>query len=194
MADKIPAILAFSGSTRRESFNDRVLGVAARSAERCGVSVRTIQLRDFPMPLYDADLESEKGLPEAARQLKQLMFTHQGFLIACPEYNSSITAVLKNAIDWASRREGDETPLQCFKSKAVGLLGASPGALGGLRGLVHVRAIFGNLGSLVIPEQMAVPAVNLAFDDQGVLKENRLREGVEAVGIALAELLKKLHV
>ncbi len=188
-----PAILAFSGSTRRASFNDLALRVAARAAEQSGVAVNVIQLRDFAMPLYDADLEAEHGLPDAARQLKQLMLSHQGFLVASPEYNSSISAVLKNAIDWASRREDGEAPLACFKSKVVALLSASPGALGGLRGLVHVRAIFGNLGCLVIPEQMVVSAANLAFDNQGRLKDDRVREGVEAIGAGLANLLKQLH-
>ncbi|MGH8551823.1 MAG: NADPH-dependent FMN reductase, partial [Methylococcales bacterium] len=162
-------------------------------AEQCDVSVQVIQLRDFPMPLYDADLEAANGLPDTARQLKQLMLSHEGFLVASPEYNSSISAVLKNAIDWASRREDGEAPLACFKSKVVALLSASPGALGGLRGLVHVRAIFGNLGSLVIAEQFAVSSANLALDDQGGLKDDRVRGGVEAVGIALANLLKRIH-
>ncbi|MCI0655153.1 MAG: NAD(P)H-dependent oxidoreductase [Methylococcaceae bacterium] len=189
----IPAILAFSGSTRRGSFNDLLVRVAARAAEQRGVAVNVIRLREFPMPLYDADLEAEHGLPDAARKFKRLMLSHQGFLVASPEYNSSISAVLKNAIDWASRREDAEAPLACFKSKVVGLLSASPGALGGLRGLVHIRAIFGNLGCLVIPEQMAVSAAHLAFDDQGRLKDDDIRERVEAVGAAVATLLKRLY-
>jgi chromate reductase, NAD(P)H dehydrogenase (quinone) len=189
----IPAILAFSGSTRRGSFNDLLVRVAARGAEEQGVRVKVIQLRDFSMPLYDADLEAEQGLPEAARKLKLLMLSHQGFLVASPEYNSSVSAVLKNAIDWASRREPGEAPLACFQSKVVGLVSASPGALGGLRGLVHIRAIFGNLGCLVIPEQMAVPSAHVAFDDQGQLKDDSVRERVVAVGAGVANLLKLLH-
>lgn len=192
---QIPSILAFSGSTRRGSLNDSLVKVAAQFAGSRGVSVHVIQLRDFAMPLYDADLESEQGLPDAARKLKQLMLSHQGFLVSSPEYNSSVSAVLKNAIDWVSRREEGEAPLECFKSKVVGLLSASPGALGGLRGLVHVRAIFGNLGCLVIPEQMAVSAAHLVFDDQGQLKveDESVRKRVEAVGVGVADLLKKLH-
>ncbi|MGR9106031.1 MAG: NADPH-dependent FMN reductase [Gammaproteobacteria bacterium] len=188
-----PSILAFSGSTRLGSYNELVLRVAARAAEAQGVAVDVIRLRDFPMPLYDADLEAEHGLPEEARRFKKLLSSHQGFLVASPEYNSSITAVLKNAIDWASRREGTESPLVCFKSKVVGLLSASPGALGGLRGLVHVRAIFGNLGCLLVPEQMAVSAADRAFDDQGELKDEAIRGRVEAVGIAVAKLLTQLN-
>lgn len=188
-----PSILAFSGSTRLGSFNQLALEVAACAAQACGVAVEVIRLRDFAMPVYDADFEVEHGLPDTARKFKRLMLSSQGFLVASPEYNGSITAVLKNTIDWASRREEGEAPLACFKSKAVALLSASPGALGGLRGLVHVRAIFGGLGCLVIPEQMAVCAANLAFDDQGLLKDDRVRERVESVGIGLANLLRRLH-
>jgi NAD(P)H-dependent FMN reductase len=167
--------------------------VAARAAEQRGVAVDVINLRDFAMPLYDADFETEHGLPDSARKLKSLMLSHRGFLVASPEYNSSVSAVLKNAIDWASRREDGEVPLACFKSRVVGLLSASPGALGGLRGLVHIRAILGNLGCLVIPEQMAVSAAHLAFDDRGQLKDDKVREGVEAVGVGVADLLTRLY-
>ncbi len=191
--NNVPAILAFAGSTRRGSYNDLLVRVAAQAAEQQGVAVNVIRLRDFPLPLYDADLEAEQGLPETARKLKQLMISHQGFLVASPEYNSSVSAVLKNAIDWASRREEGEIPLVCFKAKVVGLLGASPGALGGLRGLVHIRAIFGNLGCLVIPEQMAVSSAHQAFDDQGSLRDDGVRERVQAVGAGVAKLLIQLH-
>jgi chromate reductase, NAD(P)H dehydrogenase (quinone) len=189
----VPAILAFAGSTRRGSYNDLLVRVAAQAAEQQGVAVNVIRLRDFPLPLYDADLEADQGLPEPARKLKRLLISHQGFLVASPEYNSSVSAVLKNAIDWASRREEGETPLVCFKGKVVGLLSASPGALGGLRGLVHIRAILGNLGCLVIPEQMAVSAADRAFDDQGRIMDDSMRERVEAVGTGVANLLLKLH-
>lgn len=191
--DNVPAILAFAGSTRQGSYNDLLVRVAARAAEQQGVGGNVIRLRDFPLPLYDADLEADQGLPEPARKLKQLMISHQGFLIASPEYNSSVSGVLKNAIDWASRREEKEAPLVCFKGKVVGLLSASPGALGGLRGLVHVRAILGNLGCLVIPEQMAVPSADRAFDDQGCLVDDSVRERVQVVGAAVAKLLQKVH-
>ena len=189
-----PSILAFAGSSRKASLNDLLVRTAAKKAEDCGVAVDVIQLRDYPLPLYDADLEAERGLPDAARDLKRLMSSHQGFLVASPEYNSSVSAVLKNAIDWASRREEGEAPLACFKSKVVGLLSASPGALGGLRGLVHIRAIFGNLGCLVIPEQAAVSAAHQAFDEKGMIVDANVRKRVETVGAGVANLLTQLHL
>ena len=188
-----PNILAFSGSTRNGSYNERLLGLAAIAAEQSGVKVQVIRLRDYPMPFYDADLEAEQGLPEKAREFKRLLLSHQGFLISSPEYNSSLTAVLKNAIDWASRREEGEEPLACFQSKVVGLMSASPGALGGLRGLMHVRSILGSLGCLVIPEQAAVSQAHQAFDENGKLKEQSMRDRVDTVAVAAAKLLKKLH-
>lgn len=189
----VPTILAFSGSTRRCSYNQRLLSIAGRAAEESGVTVQAIRLRDYPMPLYDADLEAARGIPDSALEFKKLLSIHQGFLIASPEYNSSLTAVLKNAIDWASRREQGEEPLAAFKGKVVALLSASPGALGGLRGLVHVRAILGSLGCLVIPEQAAVSQAHQAFDEDGQLKDAAVQERVVAVGAAAANLLKKLY-
>jgi len=161
-----PGILAFSGSARRESFNQRLLNIAARYAEAAGARVTVINLGELALPLFDEDLERE-GTPEGAKRLKKLMFEHDAFLIACPEYNSSITPLLKNAIDWASRPAEGETPLQAYRGKVVGLMSASQGALGGLRGLVHVRSILGNIGALVVPEQVAVGGVMKVFDDTG---------------------------
>ena len=118
--------------------------MAADAARDAGAEVTLIDLRDLPLPLFDGDLEDKQGLPENAKKLKALLRAHDGLLISSPEYNSSITGVLKNAIDWASRAEtDDEPPLVCFRGKVAALLSASPGALGGLRGLVHLRAILG---------------------------------------------------
>src|SRR6266446_5332539 len=101
--DTIPRILAFAGSTRAASFNKRLVRIAARGAEAAGAEVTVIDLRDLPLPLFDQDQEAAEGPPENAKRLKALMVASDGFLIASPEYNSSISAVLKNTIDWASR-------------------------------------------------------------------------------------------
>lgn len=185
-------ILAFAGSTRRESFNKRLVRVAAEGAREAGAEVTLIDLADLPLPLFDQDLEAAEGLPENARRLKELMAEHDGFLISAPEYNSSITGVLKNAIDWASRREGGEKPLVAFAGKAVALMSASPGGLGGLRGLVHVRAILGNLGMLVLPQQKAVSGAHKAFADDGTLADPKVQADVTALGARLTETLAKL--
>src|SRR6266850_6331625 len=136
----IPRILAFAGSTRRESINKKLVAIAARGAREAGAEVTLIELKDFPLPLFDQDLEAEQGMPENGKQLKKLFIDHDGLLIASPEYNSSITAVLKNAIDWVSRPAPGEPPLVAFRSKVATLMSASFGALGGRRGLDHIRS------------------------------------------------------
>ena len=185
-------ILAFAGSTRRDSFNKRLARIAAEGAREAGAEVTVIDLADLTLPLFDQDLEAAEGLPENARALKALMADHDGFLIASPEYNSSVTGVLKNAIDWASRRAPDEPRLVAFAGKAAALMSASPGSLGGLRGLVHLRAILGNLGVLVLPQQQAVPRAGRAFAEDGSLADPEMQAAVEALGSRLAETLAKL--
>ena len=185
-------ILAFAGSTRRDSFNKRLARIAAEGAREAGAEVTVIDLADLPLPLFDQDLEAAEGPPENARKLKALMAEHHGFLIASPEYNSSITGVLKNAIDWASRRAPEEPRLVAFAGKAAALMSASPGTLGGLRGLVHLRAILGNLGVLVLPRQKAVPRAGQAFAEDGSLADPDMQAAVQALGSRLAETLAKL--
>ncbi len=159
-----PKILSFAGSTRTDSFNKRLVKLAAEAARLAGAEVTQIDLRDMPMPLYDGDLEKAQGLPPDAKRFKQLMIEHDGLLISAPEYNSSISGVLKNAIDWASRPEPNEPPLVAFTGKVAALMSASPGALGGLRGLVTVRSILSNINVLVLPHQVAVAKAHEAFN------------------------------
>lgn len=193
-APACPKILAFAGSTRTDSYNKALVKIALSGAKAAGADVTFVDLRDFPMPLYDGDLEDREGLPENARTFKALLLSHQGLLIASPEYNSSISGVLKNAIDWASRTENDdEPPLACFKGKVCSLMSASPGALGGLRGLVTVRSILGNIGVIVLPDQVAVPKAHEAFNDAGELKESKQQKSVQALGANVANMLIKLN-
>lgn len=189
-----PKILAFAGSARTGSFNKKLVQIAAKGAQQAGANVKYIDLADFPMPLYDQDLQDREGFPDSVLAFKSLLKSHQGFLIACPEYNSSITPLLKNAIDWASRSEPGEPPLAltCFKGKTAALMSTSPGGLGGLRCLGHVRSILESIGVLVIPDQKAIPGAMSAFDDQGQLKDEVQQKGVEGLGVSLAELLFKL--
>src|ERR1700722_3529976 len=166
-----PRILAFAGSLRRESFNKKLVPIAAKGARDGGPLAPLIGLEDFPLPLFDQDLEAELGMPENGMKLKKLFIDHEGLLIASPEYNSSITGVLKNAIDWVSRPAPGEPPLVAFRGKVATLMSASPGALGGLRGLVHVRSILGNIGVIVLPDQIAVAKANEAFKPDGSLTD-----------------------
>lgn len=188
-----PRILAFAGSLRKESYNKKLVKIAAAAAQRAGAEVTCLDLRDYPLPVYDGDLEVASGLPENAQKLKKVFLEHDGLLLSCPEYNSSITAVLKNTIDWVSRPAPGEANLACFTGKAATLMGASPGALGGLRGLVHVRAIFGNIGVIVLPEQLAVSKAHEVFDADGTLKDAKQQAGIEALGAGLAAFLRKVR-
>ena len=188
-----PRILAFAGSTRTDSYNKRLVKIAAAGARAAGVEVTLIDLRDFPLPLFDGDLEARDGLPANGRKLKDLFLAHHGLLISAPEYNSSITAVLKNLIDWVSRPVAGEAPLACFDGKVAAIMSASPGVLGGLRGLVHVRAILGNIKVLVLPDQIAISKANEAFNPDGSLKDPKQQAAVEGLGAQLARVITKLH-
>jgi chromate reductase, NAD(P)H dehydrogenase (quinone) len=186
-------ILAFAGSARQDSFNKTLVKIAAGGATLAGAAVTYLDFRDLPLPLFDEDLESAAGLPENVYKLKAMLKVHQGWLIACPEYNSSITPLLKNAIDWASRPAANETSLECFKDKVVGLMSASPGALGGLRGLVHVRSILSNIGVLVLPDQVAIGKANQAFDAHGNLQDESQQAATIDLGRKLANVTARLH-
>ena len=188
----MPRILAFAGSTRRESFNKKLVAIAAQGAREAGTEVTLIDLKDFPLPLFDQDLEAEQGMPENGKKLKKLFIDHDGLLIASPEHNSSFPAVLKNAIDWVSRPAPGEPSLVAFRGKAATLMSASPGALGGLRGLVHLRSILGNIGVIVLPDQIAVAQAHEAFNPDGTLKDPKRQAGIEGLGRTLAEFLAKL--
>ncbi len=187
-----PKILALAGSLRQGSYNKKLVRIAAAATRRAGADVTEIDLREYSLPVYDGDLEADAGLPENARKLKALMKEHGGFLIASPEYNSSISAVLKNTIDWVSRPADGEGPLAAYKNKVAVLMAASPGGLGGLRGLVHVRAILQNIGVIVLPDQRAVSGAGNAFDETGQLKDEKLRKAVQGLGAKLASVLSRL--
>lgn len=175
-------ILAFAGSLRRESFNKKLIAIAASGAERAGAVVTLIDLRDFALPVYDGDLEEASGVPANGVALAEFFRSHEGLLLACPEYNSSMTAVLKNTIDWVSRVSVADT----IGNKVVGLLSASPGALGGMRGLVHVRQVLGNLNALVLPGQVCISKAHEAFGEDGLLKDARQQANAEKMGAAVA--------
>lgn len=190
-------ILAFAGSLRRESYNKKLVAIAADGARETGAHVTLFDLRDYPLPIFDEDLESSSGLPPEARALKDLFLAHHGLLISSPEYNSSITAAFKNAIDWLSRPctgpDGKpEPPLACFNGKIAGLMAASPGALGGLRGLVECRRVLGNLNVIVLPQQVAVMKAHEAFNAAGDLTDEKQKTLVRKLGADVARTCARL--
>jgi chromate reductase, NAD(P)H dehydrogenase (quinone) len=159
-----PRLLAMAGSTRAGSTNQRLLDLAVAAARDAGAEVTAIRLREFDLPLYDGDLEAT-DFPAKADQLRALFIDHDGFLIATPEYNGSISGVLKNAIDWASRPRPGESmvALPAFRGKVAGIMSASISPFGGLRSLMHLRQILGTVQTLVATEQVAVPFADKAF-------------------------------
>lgn len=190
----IPKILAFAGSTRTESYNKKTVKVAVEGARKSGSEVTYIDLRDYPLPFYDGDLEESGGLPENAKKLKKLFIENEGFLISTPEYNSSITGVLKNTLDWVSRKETpDEPALVCFKGKVICLMSASPGGFGGMRSLITARSILSNIGALVIPEQVSISRAGDAFNPDGSFKDERNQKNIENQGVALVNILNRLN-
>lgn len=161
----MPRLLAVAGSTRADSFNQRLLNVAVEIARAEGAEVTAISLRDLHLPLYDGDLEAD-AFPPVADELRQHFIDADGFLFASPEYNGSVSGVLKNAIDWASRpRHGESlVALPAFRGKVAGLMSASISPFGGLRGLLALRQILTTVQTIVATEQVLVPFADKAFE------------------------------
>lgn len=168
-------ILTFSGSIRSGSYNTKLAELVTRRAADAGAEVTQVSLADYPMPIYNGDLEKDEGVPEAAKALKEVMQAHHGIFIASPEYNTSVSPLLKNTLDWVSRLAADgEPPAAAFKNRVFALGAASPGALGGIRGLMGLRTIMEiGYGALVIPDMATVPGAASAFDDDGALSNER---------------------
>lgn len=167
----MPKILVFAGSLRRESWNRKLAEVAAEAIRVSGGEATFLDLADYPLPLMNEDLETREGLPDNAQRLKALFKAHDAFLIASPEYNSSIPPVLKNTLDWVSREWQGESGLVPYQGKAAAIMSASPGTLGGMRMLPHLRQVLNALGVLVLPGQLSLPHADNAFDpENGMLK------------------------
>ena len=185
-----PRFLCFSGSTRSGSYNHALAGAMVKQLGLMEFDVTFLSLADYPLPLFNADDEAEKGLPENAVKLAKMLASHDGVFIASPEYNSSITPLLKNALDWISRVPAAER--HPFKDPVYAIGAASPGKLGGLRSLAHVRQILTALGAIVIPEQISVGSAGSAFDDKGDLTNEREAAFLASSAERLAQLAKRL--
>jgi chromate reductase, NAD(P)H dehydrogenase (quinone) len=187
-----PAILVFGGSARKESLNKKLAKVAAESATRAGAAVTLVDMRDYPIPLYDGDLEAESGVPETARALRRLMASHQGLIIASPEYNGFITPLLKNTLDWISRPDGQEDGLALYRDKVALVLAASPGGFGGMRSLNLIRQLLANLGVIVLPDQLAIPHAHQAFAANGTLADEKQQASLDRMAGKLVQTLQHL--
>lgn len=189
-----PKILAFAGSGSQPSLNRQLLDVAVRAAEDAGAAVTVLDLADYPLPLYTGELEAREGMPANGRKLKTIFAAHEGLLIASPEHNASVSALLKNTLDWVSRPDGGQNGLVPYQNKVAALLAASPGNIGGLRGLTHLRAILQNLGVLVQTKQYALSRAHEAFDAQGALLAPRVQASVEGVAQQLVRMVRAFDV
>lgn len=187
-----PRLAVFAGSLRRQSFNRRLALAAADMVDGAGAEAVRVDLADYQIPLYDADIEADSGLPAGVVAIKKVFADCDGFIAASPEYNGSLSPLIKNTIDWMSRKGDDPAPMIPFRDKVAGLLSASPGKLGGLRGLIELRRVLGGLGVLVSPVQHAIGGAGEAFGDDGGLVDEATRRSVERVVVKTVELARKL--
>lgn len=188
-----PKVLAFAGSLRKDSFNKKLIKIAVKGAQDAGAEVTLIDLKDYPLPVYDADFEEAQGIPADAIKLKELMVAHDGFLLSLPEYNSGMSGAFKNVVDWISRPASkDEVYLCAFIGKIVTLMSASPGPLGGLRGLLVARMMFENINSIVLPGQKCIRQADQAFGPDGNLKDAKHQNDVLNLAKGHVDFLKRL--
>lgn len=186
-----PRILAFSGSPSRVSLNARFVCIAAGGAEAAGAEVTHAHLADYELPVFSTDLEQRTGMPENARAFKQLMMDHDGFLVASPENNGSVTAALKNTVDWVSRSGDGQDGRAAFRGKTGAFISASDGQFGAVRSLDHCRYLFGRLGVTVIPQMYPLGHADRVVGEDGTIADEKIRARAEAVGRALAEALRR---
>lgn len=187
-----PKILTFAGSIRTGSHNARLSALATKELTLLDVEVTRISLLDYPLPLYDADTDVRSGPPDAAYKLKHMIMAHQGVFIASPDYSASVTPILKNAIDWVSRvRERGDPLYAAFKNRAFAIASVSPEPSGGVHSLQALRQVLEiGCGGLVIPEQVAIPAADAAFDDMGNIADTRLANQFHAMLSRLLDMAR----
>jgi NAD(P)H-dependent FMN reductase len=189
-------VLVFAGSARRESLNKKLARVAADTVRAAGAEATFLDLDDYPIPVYHGDLEAREGMPENARKLRAIFLQHDALLIASPENNTSVSSLLKNVLDWLSRDvddgKGDNSGLAPYRGKVGGIMTATPGPYGGVRGLPHLRQILSALGVLVLPQQMQLARADQAFDAAGQLSDPKMRQALERVVKSLVETAGKL--
>ena len=183
-------LLFLAGSAREGSYNKKLARLAQHIATANGIEGVFVDLKDYPMPLYHGDLEANEGPPQKAAEFKALLSEYQGVFIASPEYNSSVTPLLKNTLDWVTRvRAKGETGLEVYKTRVFAISEASPGYYGAMRSLLALRQILVvGVGATVIPQQLALPRAGDAFEEDGSLKDkaqqNMLKDVVEKLAIA----------
>lgn len=186
-------ILVIPGSLRTGSLNAKLASAAIDALARAGADAVRLSLGDFPLPIYDGDLEAESGVPKHAVNLKRMIGAHDGVLLVTPEYNSSLPALLKNAIDWVSRvQDANETGGQVFREQPFALASASEGRLGGTRCLAALRLILSGCRATVIPNQMALSFADQAYDDRDRLKHQGDIDALNAMARQLIDVAQQM--
>lgn len=186
-----PKILAFGGSLRKASFNHKAAVLAAEGARAAGADVTLIALSDHPLPIFNEDIEASEGVPENALTLKKLFLAHDGLIIASPEYNSTISAALKNAFDWVSRQTSEnEAMLAAFTNKTAAILAASPGGYGGARGLKQLRPFLENINIRVIEPQVTIAKAHEVIREDGSFADESIANSVRNLG---ADLVRNMR-
>jgi NAD(P)H-dependent FMN reductase len=183
MSMRNPKILVCSGSVRTGSFNGSLAALVAKKLAILDAEVTLLSLREFPLPVYDGDLEQADGVPENAKRLHRLFQGQDGVFLSCPEYNAGVTPLLKNTLDWISRVK---EPGEAFRNKMFALGAASPGGFGGMRGLLGMRTILEvGLGVMVLPQMVSVGSAASAFNDRGDLQDERIAGQLDGLVDAL---------
>lgn len=191
---KQPKILAFAGSLRENAYSKRLVKTAMKGAVDAGADVTFVDLRDYPMPIYNDDNFEKDGFSENALKFQKILADHDGLLIASPEYNGSLPGALKNALDWASRPSDEYKMGAVFKGKIAAIMTQSPGAFGGIRCLGHLRTVLSVLLVNVLPSEIAVGKVHEMFDGDGAeMTDAKMKKTLEDLGASLADILKKTH-
>ncbi len=187
----MPKILAIAGSYREHSYNRRVLQIAVDAAKNAGAEVTVVDLRDFPMPIFNADDVEEKGFDNSALKFQDLLNDSDGLLICSPEYNGSIPGGFKNAIDWATRSNDKYKMYEVFKGKTAAIMTASPGQFGGLRCIAHLRGVLTIMGVSVLPNEVAVTFVGQKFEgDSPEMTDEKTKSFIEKAAERLVAALK----
>ena len=189
-------VLVFAGSARRESLNKKLARAGAQAVRDAGGEATFLDLDDYPMPVYHGDLEAEEGMPENAQKVRSLFLAHDALLVASPENNQSIAALLKNVIDWLSRDvadgKGANSGLAPYRGKVAGIMNATPGPYGGVRHLYHLRQVLSGLGVLVLPQQVQLAHADQAFDEAGALTDARAAKALATLARNLVDVAGKL--
>ena len=191
-----PRIVVMAGSRRREALSRRVAAACVRALDAAGAEVERVELDDYPAPLYDGDLEAGSGLPEGIVRLQRVLYASDGLLVVNPEYNGSLTPLLKNTLDWCSRpnpADPERSGGKVYAGRAAAVVGSSPGALGGMRVLFHIRDVLGYLGMQVIPQQLAVGKAGEAVGDDDRLRDAAQQDMLDKLAAALVDTARRLR-